>query len=82
VFFLLGVVSYYSYMWGINVNFNDMSKSNYIPMYRSTFCSLSGMLALGLFIHNAIITIVANNKYQENNVSSFIGYLRFLKVGS
>lgn len=38
-------------------------------MYRNSFCSLSGMLALGLFIHNAIITIVANNKYQENNVS-------------
>jgi len=26
------------------------------------------MLALGLFIHNAIITIVSNNKHPENNV--------------
>jgi len=25
-------------------------------------------LALGLFIHNAIITIMSNNKHQENNV--------------
>ena len=39
-------------------------------MYKDSFPSLSGMMALGLFIHNAIITIMKNNKYQENNVSS------------
>ena len=27
------------------------------------------MMALGLFIHNAIITIMKNNRNQENNVS-------------
>ena len=35
---------------------------------RSSFPSLTGILALGLFIHNAIITIMTNNKHQENNV--------------
>ena len=29
----------------------------------------SGILTLALFIHNAIITIMSNNKHQEKNVS-------------
>ena len=32
--------------------------------------NFSGILALGLFIHNAIITIMSNNKHQEHNVRS------------
>jgi sodium-coupled neutral amino acid transporter 9 len=68
--FLIGVVCYYASVWGINVNFDDVASPEYVPMYKSTFCSLSGMLALGLFIHNAIITIVSNNRYPENNVSN------------
>ena len=67
--FLIGVVIYYASEWGINVNFDDVTSPEYVPMFKSTFCSLSGMLALGLFIHNAIITIVSNNRYPENNVS-------------
>ncbi len=69
VIFLIGVVIYYASVWGININLDDVTSPEYVPMYKSTFCSLSGMLALGLFIHNAIITIVSNNRYPENNVS-------------
>jgi hypothetical protein len=69
VIFLIGVVIYYASVWGININLDDATSPEYVPMYKSTFCSLSGMLALGLFIHNAIITIVSNNRYPENNVS-------------
>jgi sodium-coupled neutral amino acid transporter 9 len=71
VVFLIGVVTYYASVWGINVNFEEVSSPEYVPMYKGTFCSLSGMLALGLFIHNAIITIVSNNRYPENNVRFF-----------
>ena len=39
-----------------------------LALCRSSFPSLTGILALGLFIHNAIITIMTNNKHQENNV--------------
>ena len=38
-------------------------------MFESTFPSLSGMLALGLFIHNALVTIVKNHDRPERNVS-------------
>ena len=44
---------------------------NFLTLFcisRSSFPSLTGILALGLFIHNAIITIMTNNKHQENNV--------------
>ena len=33
------------------------------------FLYYAGILTLALFIHNAIITIMSNNRHQENNVS-------------
>ena len=36
---------------------------------KTDFSVLSGMLALSFFIHNIIITVMRNNKHQENNVS-------------
>ena len=38
---------------------------------------IPGILTLALFIHNAIITIMGNNKHQEKNVRRFS--LKFLK---
>lgn len=35
---------------------------------KTDFSVLSGMLALSFFIHNIIITVMRNNKHQENNV--------------
>ena len=55
--------------WGLHVDFSNPESDEYVPMFKGTFPSLSGMMALGLFIHNAIITIMKNNRYQENNVS-------------
>ena len=68
IFFLIGVVFYFATKWGINANFGDINANGYIPMFKNTFPSLSGMMALGLFIHNAILTIVKKNRCQENNV--------------
>jgi sodium-coupled neutral amino acid transporter 9 len=72
VFFLMGVVIYFASTWGINVNTTDVTSPNYVPLVLPTFFCLSGMLSLGMFIHNAIITIMNNNKYQENNASIMI----------
>ena len=69
VFFIISIVIYWSSIWGINVNLNDVSSPYFVPMYESTFPSLSGMLALGLFIHNAIVTITSNHEKPEKNVS-------------
>jgi len=65
--FILSLICYWSFSWGINADFSDSSSDEYVPLFRSSFPSLSGMLALGLFIHNAIITICKSNRHQENN---------------
>jgi len=67
ILFILSSVLYRTYGWGINADFSDVTSEQYIPLVRSSFPSLTGILALGLFIHNAIITIMSNNKHQENN---------------
>jgi len=67
ILFILSSVLYRCYEWGINAEFSDETSEQYIPLARSSFPSLTGILALGLFIHNAIITIMTNNKHQENN---------------
>ena len=69
VFFLIGVVFYLGFSWGFNTDFQDASSDFYVPMFKPSFPALSGMMALGLFLHNAVITILKNNRYQENNVS-------------
>ena len=74
VFFLIGVVIFLGASWGFNVDFSAVESPMYVPMYANTFPSLSGMMALGLFIHNAIITIMKNNRHQENNVSFILKY--------
>ena len=72
VFFLIGVVMFLGGSWGLHVDFQDPTSFEFVPLFKSSFPSLSGMMALGLFIHNAIITIMKNNRYQENNVSNSI----------
>ena len=67
VLFLIAVVIYYASLWGININFDDVRTTAYVHMFKGTFWSMSGTLALGLFIHDAIITIVSNNSHPEHN---------------
>lgn len=67
ILYIFSSVMYRCYEWGLNADFTDSSSSQYIPLYRSSFPSLTGILALGLFIHNAIITIMGNNRNQEKN---------------
>ena len=75
IFFLIGVVFYLAITWGIHADISDVNSDAYIPMFKDSFPSLSGMMALGLFIHNAIITIIKKNRYQENNVLFSILFL-------
>lgn len=67
IVFIFSSVMYRSYKWGINADFTNTASPQYIPLVSSSFPSLTGILALGLFIHNAIITIMENNRHQENN---------------
>ncbi|KAJ8954477.1 hypothetical protein NQ314_007083 [Rhamnusium bicolor] len=60
--YLLLFVTVKFFSWGVNVP-NWSSEFHLKP----TFCALSGMLSLSYFIHNIIISIMRNNKHQENN---------------
>ena len=71
----MSVILYLSSTWGINVDLWNFDSPFYVPSFKSTFPSLSGMMALGLFIHNAVITIMKNNRHQENNVSRSINFI-------
>ena len=79
VFFLMGVIMYLASQWGIHVDLYNYDSPAYVPTFKKTFPSLSGMMALGLFIHNAIITIMRNNRHQENNVSEDYSRLNTLE---
>jgi len=87
ILFILCSVLYRCYEWGLHADFKDETSPQYIPLYKDSFPSLTGILALGLFIHNAIITIMSNNRHQENNGRDMsIAYLlvttTYLLIGS
>jgi sodium-coupled neutral amino acid transporter 9 len=69
VMYILLFVIIKSASFGINVNFSNVTNIHFTPLFQITFPALSGMAALSFFIHNIIITIMRNNKHQENNVS-------------
>lgn len=69
VLYLLSFVLIKSSIWGINVDFYVPENPFYISNFNFSFPVLTGMLALALFIHNIIITVMRNNRHQEKNVS-------------
>ena len=54
---------------GINVNFSDATSAHYVQLISGKFPALTGTLALSYFIHNAVLTILRNQKHPENNAS-------------
>jgi sodium-coupled neutral amino acid transporter 9 len=61
---------------GFNLNFSDIHSPNYAALYNFKFPALTGTLALSYFIHNAILTILRNQKHPENNTRDLsIGYI-------
>ena len=77
---------------GFNLNFTDVNSPNYasckfnllcfisftlsLSVYSVKFPALTGTLALSYFIHNAVLTILRNQKNPENNARDLsIGYL-------
>jgi sodium-coupled neutral amino acid transporter 9 len=77
VFYLIGFVISKTIECGFNVNFTDPTSLNYVKLYNWNFPALTGTLALSFFIHNAILTILRNQKYPENNVSCESLYITY-----
>ncbi|KAK3913893.1 Sodium-coupled neutral amino acid transporter 9-like protein [Frankliniella fusca] len=67
VLYLLIFILVKSSAWGVNLNIHDVMSEHYSPLFKMSFPATSGMLALSYFIHNIIISIVKNNRHQENN---------------
>ena len=54
---------------GLDAFFHNVSLEIFEPMFKSSFQTLTRMMALGIFW--TFITIMKNNLYQENNVSFY-----------
>lgn len=48
--------------------------------FRILFPQFTGVLTLAFFIHNCVITLLQNNKNQENNVSDFVRNCWFVAI--
>uniref|UniRef100_A0A7I4YDI7 Aa_trans domain-containing protein n=1 Tax=Haemonchus contortus TaxID=6289 RepID=A0A7I4YDI7_HAECO len=60
---------------GVNLNFSDLTSPNYVHNFSWNFPALTGMLTMSYFLHNAIITMLRNQRNPENNVRDLsIGY--------
>ena len=68
-FALVGIVLYFAGHWGLNVDFSNPDAELYMPLFKPSFYRLTGVLSMGLFLHNAVISIVGKTKNQEDNVS-------------
>ncbi|CAI5449379.1 unnamed protein product [Caenorhabditis angaria] len=60
---------------GVNMDFNNPKSIHYVQLFNWHFPALSGTLTLSYFIHNAVLTILRNQKKPENNARDLsIGY--------
>ncbi|PIC34182.1 hypothetical protein B9Z55_013913 [Caenorhabditis nigoni] len=60
---------------GVNMDFSNPKSMHYVQLANMHFPALSGTLTLSYFIHNAVLTILRNQKHPENNARDLsIGY--------
>ena len=52
----------------------------FLLVYNFGFPALTGILALALYIHNAILSVLSTNEKPENNVSAYLNELRILNI--
>lgn len=87
VLYLIVLVTLKAIRLGFHLEFHWIVPTEFfVPEIRFEFPQLTGVLTLAFFIHNCIITLLKNNKNQENNVRDlFIAYmlvtLTYLYIG-
>ncbi|XP_004583761.2 neutral amino acid transporter 9 isoform X3 [Ochotona princeps] len=88
VLYLIFLVTFKAIRLGFHLEFHwFVSTDFFVPEIRFQFPQLTGVLTLAFFIHNCIITLLKNNKNQENNVRDLcIAYmlvtLTYLYIGA
>nr|XP_057920581.1 neutral amino acid transporter 9 isoform X2 [Doryrhamphus excisus] len=66
----------YNYAHHVNMSHPEFGTNGTDREFRLLFPQLTGVLTLAFFIHNCIITLMKNNKHQENNVRDLsVAYL-------
>uniref|UniRef100_H0WWM0 Neutral amino acid transporter 9 n=1 Tax=Otolemur garnettii TaxID=30611 RepID=H0WWM0_OTOGA len=77
VLYLIFLVTWKAVRLGFHLEFHWFTPTEFfVPEIRFQFPQLTGVLTLAFFIHNCIITLLKNNKNQENNVRDLcIAYL-------
>ncbi|KAG5834396.1 sodium-coupled neutral amino acid transporter 9 isoform X1 [Anguilla anguilla] len=77
VVYLIFLVTLKAFRLGFHLEFHWFDSSKFfVPEFRLLFPQLTGVLTLAFFIHNCIITLMKNNKHQENNVRDLsVAYL-------
>ncbi|XP_007942371.1 sodium-coupled neutral amino acid transporter 9 [Orycteropus afer afer] len=69
VLYLIFLVTLKAVRLGFHLEFHWFTPTEFfVPEIRFQFPQLTGVLTLAFFIHNCIITLLKNNKNQENNV--------------
>ena len=68
---LVIIVLFFAFSWGLNLDFYDTDAEFYMPLVQPRFFRLTGVLSMGLFLHNAVITLVSATKDQKNNVRTY-----------
>ncbi|XP_055107644.1 neutral amino acid transporter 9 isoform X2 [Symphalangus syndactylus] len=87
VLYLIFLVTFKAVRLGFHLEFHWFIPTEFfVPEIRFQFPQLTGVLTLAFFIHNCIITLLKNNKKQENNVRDLcIAYmlvtLTYLYIG-
>ncbi|TSS11554.1 Sodium-coupled neutral amino acid transporter 9 [Bagarius yarrelli] len=80
VIYLIILVTVKAFQLGFHLEFHWFDSTDFfIPEFRTWFPQLTGVLTLAFFIHNCIITLMKNNRNQENNVRDLS--LAYLLVG-
>ncbi|XP_034048427.1 sodium-coupled neutral amino acid transporter 9 isoform X1 [Thalassophryne amazonica] len=77
VVYLIVLVSIKTARLGFHLEFHWFhAPKSFVPEFRLLFPQLTGVLTLAFFIHNCVITLMKNNKHQENNVRDLsVAYL-------
>ncbi|XP_024427736.2 neutral amino acid transporter 9 isoform X2 [Desmodus rotundus] len=77
VLYLVFLVTLKAVRLGFHLEFHWFTPTEFfVPEIRFQFPQLTGVLTLAFFIHNCVITLLKNNKNQENNVRDLsIAYL-------
>ncbi|XP_006889620.1 PREDICTED: putative sodium-coupled neutral amino acid transporter 9 [Elephantulus edwardii] len=77
VLYLIFLVTFKAVCLGFHLEFHWVTPTEFfVPEIRFEFPQLTGVLTLAFFIHNCAITLLKNNKNQENNVRDLsIAYL-------